>query len=151
LNELTYQLLADVSDEVDSDLYGWHIGIAARTHEAEEIVQGRVLDYLRDLLRADLVGLGSIEADAEGRGVWSNWRGDVPDLVERAAARYGRSDTVWNLLVTGTPHGVAVFEAEEARREAAGQDPWAHVDDRFGGIWDEDGNVIEEHGDEILV
>lgn len=151
MNELTYQLLADVSDQTGSDLYGWHIGIARRTHEAEDVVQRRVLDYLRSLLAADLIGLGSIEPDADGKGVWSNWHGDVTQLVERAAARYGRSDTVWNLLVTGTPCGVKRFEAEEARRESRGQDPWAHVDDLFGGIWDEDGNVIEPHGDEIVV
>ena len=89
--------------------------------------------------------------DEAGRGVWTNWHGDVDELVQRAAARYGRSDTVWNLLATATPRGVQIFEAEEAGREAAGQDPWAHVDDRFGGIWDEDGNPIEPHGDEIVV
>ncbi|MET3452450.1 hypothetical protein [Curtobacterium sp. 1544] len=151
MNELTYQLLADVSDETGVDIYGWHIGIADRTREPEAVVEVRILGYLRELLKADLIGLGSIEADEAGRGVWTNWHGDVDELIQRAAVRYGRSDTVWNLLATATPRGVQVFEAEEAGREAAGQDPWAHVDDRFGGIWDEDGNVIEPHGDEIVV
>ncbi|MCL9664131.1 hypothetical protein L2091_02680 [Curtobacterium albidum] len=151
MNELTYQLLADVSDELGSDLYGWHIGVRGRTHEPEAAVQTRVLGYVRDLLAADLIGLSSIETDAEGRGVWSNWQGEVPVLIQRAALRYGRSDTVWNLMVTATPRGIRAFEEEEARREARGQDPWAHVDDRFGGIWDACGNVIEPHGDEIVV
>lgn len=151
MNELTYQLLADVSDEIGEDVYGWHIGIANRTREPEAVVEGRILGYIRELLKADLIGLGSIEADETGRGVWTNWLGEVDELVQRAAARYGRSDTVWNLLATATPRGVRVFEAEEARREAAGQDPWAHVNDRFCGIWDEDGRVIEPHGDEIVV
>ncbi|SDQ38818.1 hypothetical protein SAMN02800687_1684 [Curtobacterium sp. UNCCL20] len=151
MNELTYQLLADVSDEIGEDIYGWHIGIANRTREPEAVVEARILGYIRELLEADLIGLGSIEADEAGRGVWMNWLGEVDELVQRAAARYGRSDTVWNLLAAATPRGVRIFEAEEARREAAGQDPWAHVNDRFGGIWDEDGSVIEPHGDEIVV
>ena len=151
MNELTYRLLAAVSDGLGDDLYGWHTGIAYRTRESEDQVEGRVLGYVRHLLTADLIGLGSIEADEQGHGVWTDWRGSVDELLSRAAARYGRSDTVWNLYATSTGRGRRMFDSEAARREAAGVDPWEHGGQVFRDIWDADGNVIEPHGDEIVV
>ncbi len=151
MNELTYQLLADVADGLGTDLYGWHVPIAYRTGEDDATTRSRVLGWIRASVEQDIMGLGSLEPDEDGRGRWSNWDGPVEERLERADARYGTTDTLWNVFATDTPRGMDLYEAERSRREAASIDPDAHVGHHLKGIWDADGNVIEPNGDEIVV
>ncbi len=151
MNELTYQLLADVADGLGTDLSEWHTTVAHRTGEDDATTRSRVLGWIRASVEQDIMGLGSLEPDEEGRGRWSNWDGPVGDRLERAGARYGATGTLWNVFATDTPRGMDLYEAERSRREAAGLDPDAHVDHYFEGIWDTDGNVIEPNGDKVVV
>ncbi|MEV7931497.1 hypothetical protein [Curtobacterium sp. NPDC089185] len=151
MNELTYQLLADVADGLGTDLYGWHEPIAYRTGEDDATTRSRVLGWIRASVEQDIMGLGSLEPGEDGRGRWSNWDGSAEERLERADARYRTTGTLWNVFATDTPRGMHLYSAERSRREAAGIDPDAHVDHSFEGIWDAEGNVIEPHGDEIVV
>ena len=112
MNELTYQLLADVADGLGTDLSEWHTTVAHRTGEDDATTRSRVLGWIRASVEQDIMGLGSLEPDEEGQGRWSNWDGRVADRLERAGARYGATGTLWNVFATDTPRGMDLYEAE---------------------------------------
>ncbi|PZE70647.1 hypothetical protein DEJ27_06140 [Curtobacterium sp. MCPF17_018] len=152
MNELTYYVLATTYNGTGENLWGWAATFEIERHRPREETRDSVLDNLRHLLAEGLVSVGTSARDGPGRAGWDEWQGPPDEIVERVAAVYTLEPgdvevPFWDCYIMDTPKGNALFEAERARRIAAGLDPFARDD----GIWDEDGNVIEEHGDEIVV
>lgn len=152
MNELTYYVLATTYSGTGENLWGWKAVFEIERRRPREETREWVLDNLRQLLTDGLVSVGTYRPDGPGRAGWDEWQGTPDEIVERVAAIYTLETgdvevPFWDCYIMDTPKGDALFEAERGRRIAAGLDPFARDD----GIWDEDGNVIEEHGDEIVV
>lgn len=152
MNDLTYYILATTYNGTGENLWGWVTVFEIERHRPREETREWVLDNLRHLLAEGLVSVGTYEPDGPGRAGWDEWQGTPDEIVERVAAIYTLETgdvevPFWDCYIMDTPKGDELFEAERARRVAAGLDPIARDD----GIWDENGNVIEPHGDEIVV
>ncbi|WIB78530.1 hypothetical protein DEJ28_05370 [Curtobacterium sp. MCPF17_002] len=152
MNELTYYVLATTYNGTGENLWGWKAVFEIERRRPREETREWVLDNLRQLLAEGLVSVGTYRPDGPGRAGWDEWQGTPDEIVERVAAIYTLETgdvevPFWDCYIMDTPKGDALFEAERGRRIAVGLDPFAGDD----GIWDADGNVIEPHGDEIVV
>ncbi len=58
MNELTYQLLADVADGLGTDLSEWHTTVAHRSGEDDATTRSRVLGWIRASVEQDIMGSG---------------------------------------------------------------------------------------------
>ncbi len=152
MNDLTYYVLATVSNGTGENLWDWSTDFGIERKRDPEDTREWFLGLLRTLLLEGLVTVGNYESDGPGRAGWDEWRGTPDEIVQRVAAIYtiepeGGAVPFWPCYLMNTPTGDALFEHERDRRLRAGLDPVADDD----GIWDADGNVIEPNGDKVVV
>lgn len=152
MNELTYYVLATVSNGTGENLWDWTADFGIERKQDPKDTREWFLGLLRTLLAKGLVAVGDYESDGPDRAGWAAWHGTPEQIVQRVAAIY-RIETeagavpFWPCYLMNTPTGDALFEQERNRRLSAGVDPVA--DDDL--IWDAAGNVIEPNGDEVVV
>lgn len=152
MNELTYYCLASVQDGTGENLWAWTGNIEKARRRSLDDTRSWLLDVLQRLLELDLVCVGDYVQGGSGRAGWETWTGSVEDIVDRVASIYTvelEPDEVqyWACYLMRTDAGMDSYARERARREAAGEDPIP----RLRTVWDEDGNPVEPHGDEIVV
>ncbi|PYY65018.1 hypothetical protein DEJ30_04140 [Curtobacterium sp. MCPF17_003] len=152
MNEFTYYCLASVQDGTGENLWAWTGNIEKRRRRPLGETREWLLGVLGRLLERDLVCVGNFEENGTGRAGWETWTGSVEAVVDRVASIYTvdlAADEVqyWPCYLMRTEAGAQLYGRERSRRELADEDPVP----RLRAVWDEDGNVIEEHGDEIVV
>lgn len=152
MNQLTYWLLATVQDGTGENLWAWSGDLERSRKRPHAETRDWALGTLRVLLAKNLVAVGNYEPDGPGRAGWDEWDGSPDEITARVAEIYTLDDgeeeiPFWPCYLMNTDRGGRLFYEERARREQAGEEVVADLD----GIWDADGNVIEPHGDEIVV
>jgi len=152
MNEFTYYCLASVQDGTGENLWAWTGNIEKARRRPLDDTRAWLLEVVERLLDLDLVCVGDYEDGGSGRAGWETWTGDTQAVVDRVASIYTvdlEPDEVqyWACYLMRTANGMRLYEQERSRREAVGEDTIP----RLRTVWDVDGNVIEPHGDEIVV
>jgi hypothetical protein len=152
MNEFTYYCLASVQDGTGENLWAWTGNIEKARRRPLDDTRTWLLEVVERLLDLDLVCVGDYEDGGSGRAGWETWTGDTRAVVDRVASIYTvdlEPDEVqyWACYLMRTANGMRLYEQERSRREAVGEDTIP----RLRTVWDADGNVVEPHGDEIVV